>query len=149
MTEKVYCFHLVDGIIMFGSILSETKTEMQIIDPLVLTKYYSDDSILKLMFSKYDNFAEPDIGVTLYKNSVISKYHVKQSSKEFYEIYVKQLKKLEEEIDESDIDWQDDVEIHSKNETMSSITNGIKPLDINTLRKETLRVVVDNTDKDE
>jgi hypothetical protein len=150
--SQVLCIHLVDGVIVFGRDAGRTKSQIELDEPLVLSKYFDLSGEVKLMLSRYDNFGIPDHPVSFFTSGVISIYEVDKKTSDFYDNYVDQYSILETDPDSriEDMDWPTDEPAPPLvKETMSSITNSAKPVDIEKLRKETIRVVWDADKKDD
>ncbi len=146
--SPVFCIHLTDGVIVMGRIKNKTTTDIFVEDPLILTKYMGNDGTMKLMFSRYDNFAEDEGVVEFSKGGIISTYAVNDATREYYESYVEQYELIEAGADGDFPSDENTPDAPPIKETIGSMLSNTKPLDVDKLRQNTFRLVVDNT-KDE
>ena len=133
--------HLTDGVLLFGRFVTITPDAFEISDPLVLTRVDGPTEDTKVVFSRYDNFALHDGTVMFTKSAIISMYEINASAESVYQNYLVAFRALEEQEFASAEDFPNP----PVKETVKTMSESTKPIDVEKLRKEVLKLVIDNT----
>jgi len=141
---KLHMFNLVDGTTLLGDKYIEYDDRVYIKNPLIIQKLAGayDETDMQIVLMRYDNFNSED-SITIKMTSVITFYPVSGELIKYYTDFIAESKAFEEKIEAEAM-----VTPELLNETTTKTATHVKPkLDIDKLRRDTIKIVVNNDEE--
>lgn len=137
---KLHVFNLMDGTTILGDKRIEYSDRIIVKNPLILHKYSGslEDTEMQILLMRYDNFNLED-SISLNINAIITSYACTGDIIKYYTEFVKESEAVEEDI-ATEPTPQPKLLTESKTPTA-------KKIDFDEVRRNTIRVVVNNDDE--